>query len=130
MRISDWSSDVCSSDLTIGPGLGRTVLGERDTGTLRPCELLVVLQESQGHVRHRLMRPIILRNAPQQSRIAVRDEDIATEDVPGWTSLGVSAAKMSGVPLVVEKVEHSGRISQLVDNRHTILRSATHHAWK
>src|SRR3546814_4557373 len=108
--MSDWSSDVCSSDLvnellkgqhrpvggqrqprfranlvydlanhvdlgaqppTIGPGLGRTVLGERDTGTLRPCELLVVLQESQGHVRHRLMRPIILRNVPQKSRIAV-----------------------------------------------------------
>src|SRR3546814_20974452 len=89
MRISYWSSDVCSSDL--------------------PCELLVVLQESQGHVRHRLMRPIILRNVPQQSRIAVRVDEVATEDVPGWTNIGVSAAKLSGVALVDEKVRSEER---------------------
>src|SRR3546814_16838282 len=73
-------------------GLGRTVLGERDSGTIRPCEILVVLQESQGHVRHRLMRPIILRNVPQQSRIAVRVDEVSTEDVPGWSHIGVTAA--------------------------------------
>src|SRR3546814_11689606 len=83
MRISYWSSDVCSSDL--------------------PCELLVVLQESQGHVRHRLMRPIIIRNVPQQSRIAVRVDEVATEDVTGWTNIGVSAAKLSGVAMSSEE---------------------------
>src|SRR3546814_20367984 len=101
MRISYWSSDVCSSDL--------------------PCELLVVLQESQGHVRHRLMRPIILRNVPQQSRIAVRVDEVATEDVPGWTNIGVSAAKLSGVALVDEKVEPARSLLELVANRHRVL---------
>src|SRR3546814_6652621 len=67
------------------------------------------------------MRPIILRNVPQQSRIAVRVDEVATEDVPGWTNIGVSAAKLSGVALVDEKVEHARSLLELVANRHRVL---------
>src|SRR3546814_7114178 len=32
MRISDWSSDVCSSDLPVGRGQRELIIGDRQTG--------------------------------------------------------------------------------------------------
>src|SRR3546814_5028794 len=43
MRISDWSSDVCSSDLALesGSGLGGQMIVERDRGCDRRLVILV-----------------------------------------------------------------------------------------
>src|SRR3546814_16442487 len=52
MRISDWSSDVCSSDL---PGIARSRLGEADLG----CDLLDELADvaPRPHVARLLLAP-------------------------------------------------------------------------
>src|SRR3546814_15560002 len=44
MRISDWSSDVCSSDLTVPALRGNPALtlGSEDSVAARPADLLVV----------------------------------------------------------------------------------------
>src|SRR3546814_2546132 len=41
MRISDWSSDVCSSDLTVGDGLQAVASRFRDGGNGKPRMLLM-----------------------------------------------------------------------------------------
>src|SRR3546814_12229748 len=55
MRISDWSSDVCSSDLAIAVEVARatvdTVVDEiRAVGTLQPNESVVVRPEIAGRI--------------------------------------------------------------------------------
>src|SRR3546814_19613639 len=52
MRISDWSSDVCSSDLLLRPDTGRvelgdTVLTDTDAGTFVPTHARGVAMLSQ-----------------------------------------------------------------------------------
>src|SRR3546814_12813265 len=54
MRISDWSSDVCSSDLQLGPlllGIPAVTCGaEGEDALLRPALLLVAPRAAEGDI--------------------------------------------------------------------------------
>src|SRR3546814_4000102 len=86
MRISDWSSDVCSSDLTV---IG---IGADDTQTVRKGSLLVELDPSDTRialaqaeaalaqsVRH--TRGIFVQNDALEADVAVRRADIERAQV-------------------------------------------------
>src|SRR3546814_6023042 len=66
MRISDWSSDVCSSDLRhlrhlgqVGQATGGKCFDLRDT--LSPCELRQQLPHQSGGDRRRVMQHPLIR---------------------------------------------------------------------
>src|SRR3546814_15742248 len=77
MRISDWSSDVCSSDLRLPDALGKAFIIRRlqpdiaeakrinifadgiETGGTQPHHLFVGKAGSQYHATHRRIIPII-----------------------------------------------------------------------
>src|SRR3546814_9232270 len=107
MRISDWSSDVCSSDLAPVSAGGLSQLGSWDISS-----------------RHRRISEALNRRCPPSVRIAVSFPDRAQRvTVLGFTrnraatSLGVSrasGASMSSCSAMVRSEEHTSELQSLM----------------
>src|SRR3546814_5004791 len=106
MRISDWSSDVCSSDLTFG--IGRVLeLDHLFDDAVWPCDNAAIGQriggaEAKHHRRRavRLVQPV--QHPPHggrghQRNIAIEEQDIAIESGQHTLCLkhGMGGAKRS-----------------------------------
>src|SRR3546814_16589459 len=110
MRISDWSSDVCSSDLVDHPHdrLVQTFL--RDMAEIEPSDLLA----TQPLHRARCLR------GTQVATVAKQGGDEAFS----WViDLGFKAGQWSEQSMQVEPLLGLGQPIQYVDGRHILLGS-------
>src|SRR3546814_5582052 len=64
MRISDWSSDVCSSDLVLGaldnppPVRSQRILNIGDSHPVGLMEMISTLEKALGRTAEKIMRPM------------------------------------------------------------------------
>src|SRR3546814_21189126 len=95
MRISDWSSDVCSSDLFLRPGREAQILRrvlERHNSSLPPAALLRIWREMIAAL-YRLQAPVkIAVHAPNKS---VARWDLARDYYGSTTSMQLCTTAMA-----------------------------------
>src|SRR3546814_19605799 len=58
MRISDWSSDVCSSDLNPPPVRSQRILNIGDSHPVGLMEMISTLEKALGRTAEKIMRPM------------------------------------------------------------------------
>src|SRR3546814_7099605 len=116
MRISDWSSDVCSSDLiALAPaaeaqGMGRHVLGDRRTGAGR-CAITEMQRCNQRTVG--ADENVLAHHRPEFVGAIVVASDGTGTDVSPRADLGVTeVAEMPGLGAIT-----AGRVLQLDEVR-------------
>src|SRR3546814_13702331 len=73
MRISDWSSDVCSSDLVDVLHPGKAERGKGMAGDVRSLELVARLGEHARDVQRDIARPYYSHGTGQQRWIQMRE---------------------------------------------------------
>src|SRR3546814_16971223 len=92
MRISDWSSDVCSSDLRI-IGLGRVVVGQRRDGPTFPMQLSV---GEAGEDGQRLFTGFIRDlTAKEQDELRLKELQAELVHVSRLSAMGTMASTLA-----------------------------------
>src|SRR3546814_13016459 len=110
MRISDWSSDVCSSDLFSEPGAGSDLAGIKTRGRIEGDELIVngsKIWTSFAHVAD--WQELVLRTEDGSRRHAGLSWVICDMHAPGITVRPIR--KMSGQTEFAEVFYEIGRAS-------------------
>src|SRR3546814_2066086 len=98
MRISDWSSDVCSSDLAVACGLGRGAMSRFD------ADFATVLDAAAAVGNRR-----VLKTADPEGAARMRRKGRLLTDFSGNDYLGLSHH-----PLLKRSEEHTSELQSLM----------------
>src|SRR3546814_5632362 len=119
MRISDWSSDVCSSDLAVQPDTGLGPLLRHGAG-LR----IAPGGKAQQDGRDALLRQqvMVFRNRVLQTRIGMSTQS-ALLSATSRTMVGEAASAMvncAAVPSICRSEEHTSELQSLMRNQNSV----------
>src|SRR3546814_3924045 len=112
MRISDWSSDVCSSDLVgvVGAGRGRGGVGAAVDRAVRDAARAAFQPPRMAGPGHRLRR----RALAQRRQLADRVADRAGGAAGGAGRVGVRLGLEQGPRPAVRSEEHTSELQSLM----------------
>src|SRR3546814_1064970 len=115
MRISDWSSDVCSSDLGANPGAVRAQLGRFGFSGVKAT---TEVSRLSGGERARLALALITRDAPH---MLILDEPTNHLDVDARAALVQALNEYEGAVVIVSHDRHMLRSAEHTSELQSIM---------